>query len=273
MKAQNKDCIPVLSIAGSDCSGGAGIQADLKTFGAHNVFGMSIVLSVVAENTVRVISSFDVPTKVIDEQFVAVFEDIPPKATKIGMLGSCEIIECVAHNLAHYKPENLVIDPVMFAKNGFALMPENIRNVFREKILRFADVLTPNIPEAQELCGFEIASIEDMKHATKSLCDLGAKMVLLKGGHRQEDCSDVFFDGKDFFVLPSDRIETKNTHGTGCSLSSAIAALWARTDDLPQAVRLARRYIEEAINASDDLTVGSGHGPIHHFVRFESLYS
>lgn len=269
MKAQNKDCIPVLSIAGSDCSGGAGIQADLKTFGAHNVFGMSIVLSVVAENTVRVISSFDVPTKVIDEQFVAVFEDIPPKATKIGMLGSCEIIECVAHNLAHYKPENLVIDPVMFAKNGFALMPENIRNVFQEKILRFADVLTPNIPEAQELCGFEIASIEDMKHAAKSLCDLGAKMVLLKGGHRQEDCSDVFFDGKDFFVLPSDRIETKNTHGTGCTLSSAIAANLALGKTPLDSIKMAKEYVFNAILYA--LNLGKGNGPTNHFYNAPTI--
>ena len=175
MQAQNQDAIPVLTIAGSDCSGGAGIQADLKTFGAHNVFGMSIVLSVVAENTARVISSFDVPTNIIDEQFMAVFEDIPPKASKIGMLGSREIIECVAHNLATYKPRNLIIDPVMFAKNGFALMPESIRTLFKEKIVRFADVLTPNIPEAQELCGREIHTLEDMKEAARILHALGAK--------------------------------------------------------------------------------------------------
>ena len=192
MQAQNQDSLPVLTIAGSDCSGGAGIQADLKTFGAHNVFGMSIVLSVVAENTTRVVSSFDVPTRIIDEQFMAVFEDIPPVASKIGMLGSCEIIECVARNLEQYKPRNLVIDPVMFAKNGFALMPESIRALFKERILGFADVLTPNIPEAQELCGFKIHTLEDMQEAARRLCAMGAKMVLLKGGHREEDCSDVF---------------------------------------------------------------------------------
>lgn len=263
MKAQNQDSIPVLSIAGSDCSGGAGLQADLKTFGAHNVFGMSIVLSVVAENTARVISSFDVPTKVIDEQFMAVFEDIPPHATKIGMLGSSEIIECVARNLHLHKPRNLVIDPVMFAKNGFPLMPEHIRTFFKDKILAFADILTPNIPEAQELCGFAIRSIDDMKQATRALHALGAKAILLKGGHREEDCSDVFFDGREFCVLPSERIETKNTHGTGCTLSSAIAANLALGKSPLDSIKAAKQYVFNAILYA--LNLGKGNGPTNHF--------
>ncbi|WP_394958451.1 bifunctional hydroxymethylpyrimidine kinase/phosphomethylpyrimidine kinase [uncultured Helicobacter sp.] len=263
MQAQNQDAIPVLTIAGSDCSGGAGIQADLKTFGAHNVFGMSIVLSVVAENTARVISSFDVPTNIIDEQFMAVFEDIPPKASKIGMLGSREIIECVAHNLATYKPRNLVVDPVMFAKNGFALMPESIRTLFKEKIVCFADVLTPNIPEAQELCGREIHTLEDMKEAARILHALGAKVVLLKGGHREEDCSDVFFDGVEFHTLPAPRIETKNTHGTGCTLSSAIAANLALGKSPLDSIKAAKEYVFNAILYA--LNLGKGNGPTNHF--------
>ncbi|OBV30031.1 bifunctional hydroxymethylpyrimidine kinase/phosphomethylpyrimidine kinase [Helicobacter sp. CLO-3] len=312
--AQTTRAIPILSVAGSDCSGGAGMQADLKTFGAHGLYGMSVVLSVVAENTARVISSFDVPVECIFEQFEAVFEDIPPMATKVGMLGSRRIMDAVAQNFERYKPQNIVIDPVMFAKNGFPLMPKSERLAFAELILPFADVLTPNIPEASELCGFAIKSLDDMKEAARVLHKMGAKSVLVKGGHSGEagdggadssagvvdsanldsgvravdsgvaessvcvadsanldssagmGANDVFFDGVDFSVFASPRIRTKNTHGTGCTLSSAIASNLALGLPRAQAIQKAKEYIFGAILHS--LELGKGHGPTNHFYRF-----
>lgn len=268
MKAKGSKLIPILSIAGSDCSGGAGIQADLKTFSAHNLFGMSVVLSVVAENTARVISVHNVPTNIVNEQILAVFEDIVPKATKIGMIGSKELMECVALNLEKFKPQNIVIDPVMFAKNGFALMPLKDCDFFKKTLVRFADVLTPNIPEAQYLCGFEIKNEEDKIKAAKTLLELGTKSVLLKGGHSEDNADDVLYDGKQIHILKSERIETKNTHGTGCTLSSAIASNLAKGLDLFEAVSKAKEYVKNAIYYSLDL--GKGCGPTNHFYKFLS---
>ncbi len=262
IQPQTQNAIPILTIAGSDCSGGAGIQADLKTFSAHKLFGMSVVLSVVAENTQRVISSYDMPLTCIHEQIQAVFEDIPPQALKIGMLGSVEIISCVAENLRFYKPQNIVIDPVMFAKNGFALMPKDTRDEFKTKILQYADVLTPNIPEAQELCGFAITNLETMKKAALYLHDKGAKSVLIKGGHNPDNANDVFYNGE-FHLLESKRINTHNTHGTGCTLSSAIASNLALGFDTYNAIKRAKEYVFNAILYS--LNLGKGHGPTNHF--------
>lgn len=305
MQAKTTKATPILTIAGSDCSGGAGLQADLKTFSAHGLFGMSVVLSVVAENTARVISSFDVPRQYIDEQFEAIFEDIPPEAIKIGMLGSKEIIQCVKENLERYAPKNCVIDPVMFAKNGFPLMPSEICEFYGQTILRFADVLTPNIPEAQALCGFAIHNLDDMKRAAFALHKKGAKSVLLKGGHYNDSSinhksgdmneeissikthtialalessntqsnttqgnlsvrsDDVFFDGREFFILPCERIETKNTHGTGCTLSSAIASNLALGNSTLDSIKQAKEYVFNAILHS--LALGKGNGPTNHF--------
>lgn len=266
MNAQTTKLIPILSVAGSDCSGGAGVQADLKTFSAHNLFGMNVILSIVAENTVRVISSFDVPTKSIDEQFEAVFEDIPPQAIKIGMLGSSEIIQCVAQNLKTYKPNNIVIDPVMFAKNGFPLMPESTRAEFKSSMLTFADILTPNLPEASELCGFAISTIDDMKKAALTLHQMGAKSILIKGGHKEGNADDVFYDGKEFHIFSAPKVATKNTHGTGCTLSSAIASNLALGKSYKQSIKLAKEYVFGAILHS--LNLGNGNGPTNHFYRF-----
>ena len=266
MNAQTTKLIPILSVAGSDCSGGSGVQADLKTFSAHNLFGMSVILSIVAENTVRVISSFDVPTKSIDEQFEAVFEDIPPQAIKIGMLGSSEIIQCVAQNLKTYKPNNIVIDPVMFAKNGFPLMPESTRAEFKSSMLTFADILTPNLPEASELCGFAISTIDDMKKAALTLHQMGAKSILIKGGHKEGNADDVFYDGKEFHIFSAPKVATKNTHGTGCTLSSAIASNLALGKSYKQSIKLAKEYVFGAILHS--LNLGNGNGPTNHFYRF-----
>ena len=266
MKAVGSNLTPILTIAGSDCSGGAGIQADLKTFSAHKLFGMSVIVSIVAENTARVISCFDVPAQNVDEQMLAVFEDIPPKATKIGMLPSPALMECVAANLKRFKPQNVVIDPVMFAKNGYALMPPQNCEFFAKTMLEFADILTPNIPEAEFLCGFKIENLEDMKKAAKVLFDKGAKGVLVKGGHLEflrGEANDVFYDGKGFCLFKGGRVESKNTHGTGCTLSSAIASNLALGKDKEMAIKAAKDYIFKAILYAPNL--GKGYGPVNHF--------
>lgn len=253
---------PVLSVAGSDCSGGAGLQADLKTFAAHGLYGMSVVLSVVAENTSRVINSVDMPSESIFAQFDAVFEDIVPKAVKIGMLGSVSILESVEQSLARYLPSNIVIDPVMFAKNGFPLMPESIRKEFARLLIPYACVLTPNIPEASELCGFEIVSLEDMKKSAYMLHKMGAKSVLVKGGHKEDFADDVLYDGKEFHIFHAKKLKSTSTHGTGCTLSSAIAANLALGFSLYDSIRRAKSYTYNAIAHAAPL--GKGFGPTNH---------
>ena len=213
----------VLTIAGSDCSGGAGIQADLKTFAAHGVYGMSVIVSVVAENTSRVIDIQDIAPEMIEKQIDAVFEDIGVDAVKVGMLSQPCCMEAVARKLREYKPRNVVIDPVMVAKNGCPLMsPDSIDTLICE-ILPLADVLTPNIPEAEKISGMKINSAEDMERAAKRIGELGVKNVLVKGGHAIGDALDILYDGSQFYHFSAERIDTQNTHGTGCTYSSAIA--------------------------------------------------
>ncbi len=256
----------VLTIAGSDCSGGAGIQADIKTFSAHGVFGMSVITSVVAENTSRVIDIQDVRPDIIQKQIDAVFEDIGTDGVKIGMLSVPECIIAVSEKLREYKPQNIVVDPVMYAKGGAPLMkPESMETFIREMI-PLSYVLTPNIPEAEGISGIDINSIEDMKKACGIIFDMGAENVLIKGGHSSGDVEDILFDGSEFFSFKSKRIDTKNTHGTGCTLSSAIAANLAKNKNVPEAVSLAKEYVTGAIEHS--LEIGKGHGPTNHFFAF-----
>lgn len=252
-----------LTIAGSDCSGGAGIQADLKTFAAHGVYGMSAIVSVVAENTSRVISIQDISPQIIEDQIDAVFEDIPVHAVKVGMLSGCEQMLAVAKKLRQYAPKNIVVDPVMVAKGGCALMQPDALGTMQRDILPLATVLTPNIPEAEALTGRPIHSQADMEQAARMLHRLGAKQVLIKGGHASGPANDLFYDGHTFTVLTAPRIPTKNTHGTGCTLSSAIAANLANGLPVEQAVKAAKRYITVAIEHA--LPIGKGHGPTHHF--------
>ncbi|VEJ54598.1 phosphomethylpyrimidine kinase [Campylobacter insulaenigrae] len=267
IQAKTQHKIPILTIAGSDCSGGAGLQADLKTFSAHDLFGMSVVVSVVAENTARVISCFDIPKQMIDEQMLAIYEDIKPEAVKIGMLGSKEIIQCVKENLLQFESKNIVIDPVMFAKNGYALMPLENCQFFKDEIISLADVLTPNIPEAEFLCDFKITNEDDMRRAAIELHKIGAKSVLIKGGHSKNNTNDVFFDGEKFSIFKGEKIDTKNTHGTGCTLSSAIASNLALGKEKNEAIALAKEYVFGAILNS--LALGKGCGPTNHFFKFE----
>lgn len=253
----------VLSIAGSDCSGGAGIQADLKTFSAHGVFGMSVIVSVVAENTSRVIDIQDITPDMIEKQMDAIFEDIEVDAVKIGMLSTQVCMETVARKLTEYQPNHIVIDPVMYAKNGCALMDPNSIDTLIKVVIPHADLLTPNIPEAERISNIRIQNSEDMKTAARIIYDMGSKNVLVKGGHAVGDALDILYDGIDFYEFKTQRIDTKNTHGTGCTFSSAIASNLALDMTIPEAVKKAKKYITMAIEHS--LNIGKGHGPTNHF--------
>ncbi|MCL6609908.1 MAG: bifunctional hydroxymethylpyrimidine kinase/phosphomethylpyrimidine kinase [Peptococcaceae bacterium] len=252
-----------LTIAGSDCSGGAGIQADLKTFAANGVYGMSVIVSVVAENTFRVIDVQDISSGMIEKQIDAVFEDIGTDAVKVGMLSKSHCMEAVARKLREYKPENVVIDPVMYAKNGCPLMDPGAVGTLIREVLPLADVLTPNIPEAEKISGMRLGSVEDMERAARRIHEMGVKNVLVKGGHAAGDALDVLYDGSRFWHFSAERINTKNTHGTGCTYSSAIAANLALGLDLQDAVKKAKEYVTTAIRHS--LAIGKGCGPTHHF--------
>ena len=256
----------VLSIAGSDCSGGAGIQADLKTFSAHGVYGMTVITSVVAENTCRVIEFQDVRPDIIAKQIDAVFEDIPPDAVKVGMLSCRETMLTVADKLQEWQASNVVIDPVMYAKNGCELMDSGAVDTLIAKVIPLADVLTPNIPEAEKITGIQIRTRDDMIEAAHEIHKGGCKAVIIKGGHSDGDATDILFDGREIYSFSSPRIHTKNTHGTGCTFSSAVAANLANGNTFAKSVELAKDYITAAIEHS--LQIGKGHGPTNHFHNF-----
>ncbi len=254
-----------MSIAGSDCSGGAGIQADLKTFAAYGVYGMSVITSVVAENTSHVIRSQNITPDIIEDQMDAVFEDIGADAVKVGMLPSSACMEAVARQLRKYQPRNIVVDPVMIAKGGSPLMQPNAVDTLICEILPLADLLTPNIPEACRISGLPIETPADQKRAAEKIAGMGVKAVLVKGGHARGDAEDVLFDGIRFYSFRAGRIPTKNTHGTGCTLSSAIAANLALGLDLSEAVAEAKDYVTTAILHA--LPLGKGCGPTNHFYQ------
>lgn len=253
----------VLTIAGSDCSGGAGVQADLKTFSAHGVFGMSVIVSVVAENTSRVIAIQDITPDMIWKQIDAVFEDIEVDAVKIGMLSSPDCMKAVAAKLQEYKPQNIVVDPVMYAKNGCPLMEPTAVDTLIESIIPLATVLTPNIPEAEKIAGMRISTVEDMEVAAQKIHAMGCKAVVVKGGHAVGNALDVLYDGSRIYHFETVRIDTKNTHGTGCTFSSAVTSYLAKGASIEKAVELAKAYVTTAIKHS--LAIGKGCGPTHHF--------
>ncbi len=256
-----------LTIAGSDCSGGAGIQADLKTFAAHGCYGASVITSVVAENTSKVISVYNVPSDEVRKQINAVFEDIKVDAVKLGMMPNTEIIEAVAERLKFYRPPFVVCDPVLEATSGKALSAEGATKAYAEHIFPVADLITPNIPEAEAFTRMKIESVSDICEASKRLCSMGAKAVLLKGGHlKSSEAEDVFFDGKETVLIKQKMINSQNTHGTGCTLSSAIAAGMAKGLTLKEAVISAKDYITKAIENS--YVVGKGHSPVNHFYAY-----
>lgn len=239
-----------LTIAGSDSGGGAGIQADIKTFSSLGVFGMSVITAVTAQNTTEVKSVQMIDSQMIRDQISAIFDDIPVDAVKIGMLGTEENVTVVAKELITYHPQHIILDPVMISKGGHHLLQQNAIEALKEKLLPIVTLITPNIPEAECLTDSRICTIEDMYHACLKLKELGAKNVLLKGGHLKGDPNDLFFDGNQFTWLYGKRIHTKNVHGTGCTLSSAIAAFIAQEETLLSAVKKAKDYITVAIEHS-----------------------
>ena len=252
----------VLTIAGSDSSGGAGIQADLKTFCAHGVYGMSVITAVTAQNTQGVLSVQDIDPEIVAKQLDAVFIDIPVHAVKIGMVSQPEIIKVIAAKLHKYNATNIVLDPVMVSKSGYHLLQPSARTTLINELLPLADIVTPNIAEAEVLTGMTITNLEAMAQAARQIYTMGPKSVLLKGGHLADAATDLLFDGQNFTYLPCPRIVTKNTHGTGCTLSSAIAANLARGQSLADAVANAKRYITIAIEHA--LSLGHGTGPTNH---------
>ncbi len=258
-----------LTIAGSDSGGGAGIQADIKTFTAFRVFGMSAITSITAQNTESVLGIYDLPPEFVKLQIDAVLADIGADAAKTGMLSNEGIISAVAEKIKEYRIEKLVVDPVMKAKSGDRLLKNESKMALIQELLPLALILTPNIPEAEELSEIEISSIADMREAAKRIKSLGPRYVLLKGGHieRASESIDILYDGEDFYAFSSPRIETKNTHGTGCTYSAAICAGLAIGLGVMEAIREAKGYVIEAIRGSFNL--GKGHGPLNHFWRSE----
>jgi hydroxymethylpyrimidine/phosphomethylpyrimidine kinase len=254
-----------LTIAGSDSCGGAGIQADLKAFSANGVYGMSVITAVTAQNTQGVFDVQDILPSLIANQIKAVMDDIRVDAIKIGMVSRPETIEIIARTLKGYSLPPLVIDPVMISKSGYDLLQPEAKKALIETLLPMATIITPNLPEAEVIVGYTIDTIELMKKAAIDLHKLGCRYVLVKGGHLANDATDVLFDGEQFYMLEAKRLVSINTHGTGCTLSSAIAANLAKGLHVKQAVEEAKAYITEAIGFGFPL--GHGVGPVHHFYR------
>ena len=256
-----------LTIAGSDPSGGAGIQADLKTFAALGVYGASVIAALTAQNTTGVAAIRDVPPDFILAQMDAVFADLAVSAVKIGMLSRVASVEAVAAGLARHRARNIVLDPVMAASSGDSLLAKEAIDTLRRELIPRALIVTPNLPEAAALIGASLARNEqEMEVQAREILTLGARNVLIKGGHREGDESvDILIGQGEVVRLSAKRIATKNTHGTGCTLSSAIAAGLAKGHDLITATQDAKAYVTAAIAAADALHVGHGHGPLNHF--------
>lgn len=252
----------VLTIAGSDCSGGAGIQADIKTITAHRMYAMSAITALTAQNTMGVSGVHDIPAAFVSEQLDRIFEDIFPDAVKVGMVSSPDIIHAICERLKTYRPKNLVVDPVMVATSGSRLLSEDAMEALVHELLPLADIITPNIPEAEVLCGSSIASKEDMLTAAKKIAAQINGAVLIKGGHFSGDADDLLFSQGDAVWIRGERVSNPNTHGTGCTLSSAIACHLASGKSMADSVRAAKAYIAGALRANLDL--GHGSGPLNH---------
>jgi hydroxymethylpyrimidine/phosphomethylpyrimidine kinase len=254
------------TIAGSDPSGGAGIQADLKTFCRFGVYGEAAITLLTVQNSLRVSRVEVMPVGLVLEQIAAVLEDIPPAAAKTGALGSAEMVEAVARAAEEFRFP-LVVDPVMVSKHGLALLPETAVRAIREQLLGRATLVTPNVPEAEALTGLSIRDVDGMRRAAERICGMGARAVLIKGGHLERDATDVLFDGGTWREFGGEWIDTRHTHGTGCTYSAAIVAGMADGLPLDEAVAQAKRFIQEAIRTNPGL--GSGCGPVNHFAGGE----
>jgi hydroxymethylpyrimidine/phosphomethylpyrimidine kinase len=266
-----KEYHKVLTIAGSDSGGGAGIQADLKTIAAIGCYGMSAITALTAQNTRGVTAIHPVPPSFAADQIDAVLSDIGADAVKIGMLYSAELIEVIAEQLKKHSAEKIILDPVMVAQSGDKLLQDDAIQAIKEYLMPLADVVTPNIPEAEVLLERRILGFDDMQTAARTLAGYGSRSILIKGGHLADnDSTDLLYLGQDERLVRLDarRISSRNNHGTGCTLSSAIASYMARGNDIESAVRKAKNYIQNAIQAGADYTIGHGHGPVHHFFEF-----
>lgn len=252
-----------LTIAGSDSGAGAGIQADLKTFAALGVYGTSAITAITAQNTRGVTQVVEVSASCVAAQIDAVVSDIGAHALKTGMLANARIINTVADKIQQYRLKNLVVDPVMVATSGDLLIKKNAVAALRTRLIPLAITVTPNIPEAEELTGMTLRHAEDVEESARRIIAMGARTVVIKGGHWDGPATDLYYDGGKFLHLRARRIKTKNTHGTGCTFSAAIAAYLARGETIQNAVALSKKFITAAI--ANAFAVGGGHGPVHHF--------
>jgi hydroxymethylpyrimidine/phosphomethylpyrimidine kinase len=267
---ETKKYYRALTIAGSDSGGGAGIQADLKTFSALGCYGMSVITALTAQNTKQVTGIFEVSPEFVSDQIDAVISDIGVDAVKIGMLQDSQVIKKVAEKISYYNLKNVVIDPVMVAKSGDKLLADSAIDTLKSELLPLAAVITPNIPEAEVLMGKTIQTLSDMENAAFELSKIGVTAVVLKGGHLENDKSPdyVYIQNQNSSEwLETERINTKNTHGTGCTFSSGIAAYLARGFDLLSAIKNAKIYMNSAIKEGADYKIGNGHGPVKHFYK------
>lgn len=257
----------VLTIAGSDSGGGAGIQADLKVFAARGVYGMSALTAITAQNTLGVQGVLELPAEFVGQQIDSVMSDLGADAWKTGMLSNAEIIHVVAERTRRYNVERLVVDPVMVAKSGDPLLRDDARQALIRLMLPLAEVVTPNLHEAGVLTGIEIINAADMRRAAEAIFAMGARHVVVKGGHLSgsPESVDILYDGREFREYRSPRIATRNDHGTGCTFASAIAAGLAHSLPVAEAVAQAKQYLSAVMRASAQLTYGSGRGPLDHF--------
>ena len=259
--------VPIaLTIAGSDSGGGAGIQADLKTFAALGVHGASAITAVTAQNTQQITRVLELPPDLVAAQIDAVVSDMGVDAAKTGMLGTAQIVEVVAEKVREHDLRPLVVDPVMVAKSGDRLLREDAVRALREQLLPLATVLTPNLPEAEALLDRALTSWDDVREGAKEIVSMGAQAVVITGGHREGPATDLFYDGQQLHEFTAARVDTTSTHGTGCTFASAIAAALAKGSTPHGAVTMAKAYVTKALQAA--YPVGRGHGPVHHFFRF-----
>lgn len=252
----------VLTIAGSDCSGGAGIQADIKTITVHKIYAMSVITALTAQNTLGVQGVLNATPEFIVQQMDSIFTDIVPDSVKIGMVSNKEIIKIIAEKLKYYKAKNIVLDPVMVSTSGSKLLDDDARDMLINTLMPLADIITPNIPEGESLCGFSIKDKEHMIEAAKKISTFYKGAILLKGGHFQDSCDDLLYINGEVTWFKGDRIDNPNTHGTGCTLSSAIACSLAQGNEVTLSVKTAKEYINGALEAS--LNLGAGRGPLNH---------
>ena len=251
-----------LTIAGSDCSGGAGIQADIKTMIANGVYAMSAITALTAQNTTGVYGVMESSPEFLANQLDCIFTDIFPDSVKTGMLSSSALIDVICDKLIEYKAKNIVVDPVMISTSGSKLLSDDAMDVLQKRLLPLATVITPNLPEVRSLCGIEVKDADGMKKAAQLLYERFGCNVLVKGGHTVNDANDLLYDGQDYTWFYGERIDNPNTHGTGCTLSSAIASNLAKGKDLKTAIENAKKYISGAL--ADNMNLGKGSGPLNH---------